>query len=161
MYDPMTVAFNIKSPFWHTDFTGHTYRTTLVTIWHVDPENTRGMCVRRSDDTCGWFTPPYSQEDHNRMHKLAKSQYTMIFDKQNALTEGKDYAYICYEPTAYDAIYWSWRAIKHSESKRRGWQYGKSLSPKELNYIYSLYANPVDNLRVSFSNVKDIETFVS
>lgn len=50
MHDPMTVAFEIKSPInrrseWFKDG----YRETLVTIWHVDPE-TDG-----SDDSCDWF----------------------------------------------------------------------------------------------------------
>lgn len=40
MHDPCTVAFDIRNP-----FTGR----TVVTIWHVDPENDG------SDDSCGWF----------------------------------------------------------------------------------------------------------
>ena len=51
MHDPMTVAFDVKSPFRGkpTHFWPKGYRNTLVTIWHVDPE--RGG----SDDSCGWF----------------------------------------------------------------------------------------------------------
>lgn len=50
MYDPMTVAHEIKSPFRQPDrglLKG--YRRTLVTIWHVDPE------TDDTDDSCGWF----------------------------------------------------------------------------------------------------------
>jgi hypothetical protein len=51
VHDPMTVAFDIKSPFksrpskrWPDG-----YRNTLATIWHVDPERDG------TDDSCGWF----------------------------------------------------------------------------------------------------------
>lgn len=45
MHDPMTVAFQIKSPFKNQKG----YRKIWITIWHVDPE-TDG-----TDDSCGWF----------------------------------------------------------------------------------------------------------
>lgn len=63
MYDPCTVAHEIKSPFRErpSSLFRKGYRPALVTIWHVDPEDARGMCVRRGDDTRGWFTPPYTQ----------------------------------------------------------------------------------------------------
>jgi hypothetical protein len=41
MYDPMTVAFEIKLPF-----------GKYITIWHVDPCKPGPW---RSDDSCGWF----------------------------------------------------------------------------------------------------------
>ena len=44
MHDPMTVAFEIKWPWWWMQ-----YRPPIVTIWHVDPERDG------SDDSCGWF----------------------------------------------------------------------------------------------------------
>lgn len=161
MHDPLTQAFDIKSPFRGrpSKFWPQGYRNSLVTIWHRDPENfCNGMVHRRDDDSCGWFTPPYTEEARDRILKLGTDQYSTIFNKQHATAEGKDYAYICYEATAYDAIYWTWRAIKHAESKRSGWQYGKPLTPAELDHIYSLDANPVDNLRVTVGGVKDAET---
>lgn len=45
MFDPMTVAFEIESPF--KNKFGN--RNTLITIWHVDP------CKDGTDDSCGWF----------------------------------------------------------------------------------------------------------
>lgn len=68
MHDPLSVAFDIKYP-WRKyrrsslrtsggDFMkefNRTYRSTFVTIWHKDPE------LRGSDDSCGWFTPPFSK----------------------------------------------------------------------------------------------------
>lgn len=51
MHDPMTVAFDIKSPFRGepTPFWPEGYRQTWITIWHVDPERDG------TDDSCGWF----------------------------------------------------------------------------------------------------------
>lgn len=50
MHDPMTVAFEIKSPLKKkSEFFPRGYRNTLVTIWHVDPEKDG------TDDSCGWF----------------------------------------------------------------------------------------------------------
>lgn len=45
MHDPLTVAFEIKSPFKNKDG----YRSSLITIWHKDP------CSDGTDDSCGWF----------------------------------------------------------------------------------------------------------
>lgn len=164
MHDPQTVAFDIKSPFRRKpdSFWPKGYRPTLITIWHVDPEDHRGKCGTRGDDSCGWFTPPFSPEDRDRMHKLAAQQYGQIFEKQRAIAEGKEYFRICFVPSVYDAIYWSWRAIKYHESKRHPWQYGRArnaLTASELEDIYSLASCPVDNLRLTFSDVKDGETF--
>ena len=43
MHDPKTVAFEIKNPFSKNKY------ESLLTIWHVDPENDG------TDDSCGWF----------------------------------------------------------------------------------------------------------
>lgn len=166
MHDPQTVAHEILYPWLRygrkaeTDFQRH-YRSPFITIWHVDPEDGRGKCGVRGDDTCGWFSPPYSEADSTRIRKLGESQYSQIYGKQWALAEKKDYARVCYEPTAYDAIYWAWRAIKHAERKGHGWQYGPkriALSAAELQQIFELYSSPVDNLRISVWEVKDAET---
>ncbi len=167
MHDPSTVAFDIKYP-WRSSHKSKMwpkgYRNTFITIWHVDPEDARGMCgIRRRDDTCGWFTPPYPQKDHDRIAKLAKQQYSHIWEKQNAITKGKDYARICFEPSVYDAIYWAWRAIKYSENGPGRWMYGEqrpALTPRELEEIYLLDSNPVNNLRMRVAGVKDEETCV-
>lgn len=50
MHDPMTLAWEIKSPFKRkSSMFPKGYRNTLVTIWHVDPE------TDHTDDSCGWF----------------------------------------------------------------------------------------------------------
>ena len=162
MYDPMTVAHEIKSPLrgkpsklWPKG-----YRKTLVTIWHVDPEkNRQGMCSRRGDDTCGWFTPPYSIADRDQVKKLAAQQYPQVFEKQMRTSEGASYARVCFEPDCHAAIYWSWRAIKHKFAPRGPWQYGKALTIAEKDAIYDLATCPVDNLQFTFKQVKDAESF--
>lgn len=52
MHDPMTVAHEIKSPFYRMTPFGTKYHKSLVTIWHVDPE------TDHTDDSCGWFIRP-------------------------------------------------------------------------------------------------------
>lgn len=163
MHDSQTVAHEIRYPWrkygrraknkWQ-----RTYRESFITILHVDPEDARGMCVRRADDTCGWHTPPYPPETRDRIQKLGEDQFRTIFSRRHATAEGADYAYVCYEPSTYDAIYWTWRAIAHQETKRGVWQYHPEPSRRELSYIYDLDANPVDNLRLCVRDVKDAET---
>lgn len=70
MHDPMTVAFEIRSPF--RDKSPGTlalfkkgYRRTLITIWHVDPERDG------TDDSCGWSRPRLSKDQRDRIKSLA------------------------------------------------------------------------------------------
>lgn len=51
MHDPMTVAFDIKSPFRGkpSQWSPKGYRETWITIWHVDPE------ADGTEDSCDWF----------------------------------------------------------------------------------------------------------
>lgn len=162
MYDPLTVAFEIKSPFRgeRSKLWPKGYRKTLVTIWHKDPERPgRG---HRTDDSCGWFSPPTTKDERERIRVLGERQWSELFSKRHQLAKGdpERYAYICYEPSAYDAVYWAWRAIKREDTKDV-WQYGKSgvgyLSPGEMETIYSLAACPVDNVRVTVAGIKNAE----
>lgn len=162
MYDPCTVAFDIKSPFRRAPdkFWPKGYRDTLVTIWHVDPEkNAPGMISRRGDDTCGWHTPPFSTADRDRVKRLVREQYSHIFEKQVRTAEGASYARVCFEPDVHSAVYWSWRSIKHEFDPRGPWQYGCRLTTAEKEAIYDLATCPVDNLQFTFKEVKDAETF--
>lgn len=60
MHDPMTVAFDIRWPwFWKK------YRPSAITIWHVDPESDG------SDDSCGWGFPRLSKSQRSRLEHLA------------------------------------------------------------------------------------------
>lgn len=154
MYDPSTVAHEIRLP-----WPGRIYGLPIITVWHEDPEKSgRG---NRGDDSCGWFRPPTTKEERATIEKLALRQYTSIFERQCAEREGKDYASVCFVPTAYDAVYWSWRAIKFSKAK--GWQYGdrrNALTPEELQAIYLLSANPMDNIRSTVAAIKSADNFV-
>ena len=58
MHDPMTLAFEIRAPWpwpkrkrWASDAG---VRPLLVTIWHVDPENSYPGQAR-DDDSCDWW----------------------------------------------------------------------------------------------------------
>lgn len=160
MHDPSTVAFDIKYP-WRqapSKFWPKGYRSTFITIWHEDPLNFKGKCGCRDDDSCGWFRPPFTAEQGERIKKLGRSQYSTLFGKQKATAEGASYAYLSYEPNAYDAIYWAWRAINHAEKKQGVWQYGTHLTRRELQEIFELSSSPVDNFRHSVSEIVDEET---
>jgi hypothetical protein len=155
MHDPKTVAHEIYLGPKRTR-KGH-YRTPLITIWHVDPEKNSLGC--RDDDSCGWFSPPYTQAEEAEIKKLAKNQYSQIMARQVAIHEGKSYASVCYNQDIYGAIYWSWRALKAMGKK--GWQYGKPLSAKELDLIYNLATNPVDNFQShKITNYQQFEFFL-
>lgn len=69
MHDPMTVAFEIKSPIRQPDkHFPDGWRNTLVTIWHVDPES------NGSDDSCGFSIPHLSKRQVERLKSFAWSE---------------------------------------------------------------------------------------
>jgi hypothetical protein len=153
MHDPMTVAHEIKWPF--KDKNG--FKPSIITIWHVDPETNVLGC--RDDDSCGWFSPPYTEQDAEKVRQLAKDQYGQLFARKEALREEKEYASVCYNQDIYGAIYWSWRALKALGKK--GWQYGKPPSIRELDAIYCLATNPVDNLQGrKINNIEEYTNFL-
>lgn len=155
MHDPMTVAFEIKRP-WPQGRSGlgagRRYFSPLVTIWHVDPESDG------SDDSCGWSRPKSDAKHIERIRKLGEQQYYDLFGKRRATIEGKDYAYLCFEPSTYEAVYWAWRAIKFQG--RKGWRFGEGrnvLSAAELQEIQELASNPVDNIQHTVATVASAE----
>lgn len=171
MHDPMTVAHEIRFP-WRSDRRPRQlgesdgsyafrrrYRESFITIWHVDPEDHSVRQGRRDDDSCGWFTPPTTPEERDRIRKLGESEWSSIFGRRAAMAEGKSYAYVAFAPTTHDAIYWAWRRIKYEN--RKGWNFGDrrvALSRAEEQAIYSLASNPVDNLQTTVAHVKDAES---
>ena len=70
MHDPMTQAWRIC--FWYrwSDLgkTRWRYWVPFITIWHKDPEK------RGSDDSCGWFTPPFSDTTREIVKSLADEE---------------------------------------------------------------------------------------
>ncbi|WP_165358816.1 hypothetical protein [Spirosoma sordidisoli] len=162
MHDPKTVAFEIRYPFKNKSG----YRSSFITIWHNDPLNFRfpdgtRKQGRRSDDSCGWSTPMYHEQEWADLKKVAIHQYSELFARQVAEKEGKDYAYICNQPeSTYEIVYWIWRAIKAHGKK--GWQYGRRrnfLSAAELEFIMVLATAPGDNFK-QHHKPHDEESFV-
>lgn len=169
MYDPCTMAFQIRYPwkkYSKKEARGsfeRNYRESFITVWHVDPERREDKIYSRGDDTCGWHTPNPSKQEWDDVKKLGEEQYTRIFERQHHEKEGASYAYICNMPTAFEAVYWSWRAIqryKKFSKEKVIWQYGVDLSYSEMQAIICLASNPNDNLKHLCANVKDAETFV-
>lgn len=67
MHDPLTVAWEIRAPWFKQDkhFPKGRYHPSLVTIWHVDPE------ADGSDDSCGWSRPRLTAEQRKTVRALA------------------------------------------------------------------------------------------
>lgn len=76
MYDPNTVAYEIRSPFRDKPdkLFPKGYRHSLVTIWHVDPE------CDGTDDSCGWFLRGrhLSAKDKKLAHDLINDEHDNI-----------------------------------------------------------------------------------
>lgn len=71
MHDPTTQAFVIRFPWFHTSKMGKTtyrYWEPFITIWHHDPEK------GGSDDSCGWFTPPFKEWEKELVKFLAQDE---------------------------------------------------------------------------------------
>lgn len=152
MHDPKTVAFEIYlGP--KKNKSGR-YRKPFVTIWHNDPE------IDGTDDSCRWAFPKVTKEEKEWLQNVAEDQYGQIFARTVALIENKSYAYICYNQDTYGVIYWMWRHFNRTINKAV-WQYGKPLSNKELQYVYQLATDPVDNFQNQpITNVKEFEEFI-
>lgn len=149
MHDPMTVAHEIYLGPKKTK--SGNYRSPLITIWHVDPE-TDG-----TDDSCGYSRVRLTKGDRDYIKKVAKDQYGQLYARKEALREEKSYAHICYNQDIYGAIYWLWR---HFDRGKVLWQYGKPLSLKDLQYVYQLATNPVDNFQsYKNNNLQEFEEF--
>lgn len=168
MHDPSSLAFEIKSLFRRekSKFFPKGYRPTIISIWHEDPLDFAGKCGCRSDDSCGWFTPPMLSADRELWEKRAAYEYTVLFAKQDAVAKGESYARVCYHPeTTYDAVYWIWRSIRHEHLKNKWWyrtlwRYSSAPNAAELEYIQNLASNPVDNLQFRFQHeITNAETF--
>jgi hypothetical protein len=123
MYDPKTVAFDIRNPFLRNKWGD---RPLLITIWHVDPESDN------SDDSCDWFGGRLTGEEVSRIQKLAKSEHGFYFDYDLIAIKGAD---------PFTVICAAWRSVKHELYKDRRY------SHKDLEAIVKLATNPGDNLR--------------
>jgi hypothetical protein len=70
MHDPNTQAFVIPWRYRTMSLGGKPWRywVPLVTIWHKDPER------RGNDDSCGWFTPPFTEWQRELVKILAQDE---------------------------------------------------------------------------------------
>lgn len=162
MHDPMTVAFEIKYP-WRKypkgdKFWPDGYRETFITVWHVDPERNSYARGLRGDDSCGWFTPPTTQEDRDAIRALGEAQWSTLFQRRWRAATHREYVEYGFEPTPFEAVYWAWRAIKFRGG--RGWQYGDrrlAISRREEESIRLLASNPVDNIQHTVEHMSSAE----
>lgn len=125
MHDPMTLAFSIKWPFGR--------KTTLVDIWHVDPEK------GGSDDSCGWSYVRAASELIAKARKLGQEDQVFITGKHG------------YAMEPLELLLEVWQTIGgqlFKRSRRRG----RGISHRELVYIMNLANSPADNLRHSCSS---------
>lgn len=151
MHDPMTVAHEIYMG--RKKKKSGRYRSPLITIWHVDPE-TDG-----TDDSCGYSRYKLTKADREYIKSVAKDQFSQLYARKEALREEKSYAYVCYNQDIYGAIYWLWRRFAKGKAR---WQYGKSLPLRDLQYVYQLATNPVDNFQSYKNNtIEEFEEFTS
>jgi hypothetical protein len=150
MHDPMTVAHEIYLGNKRKK-NGH-YRSPLITIWHADPESDG------TDDSCGYTRPKLTDTQIAYTKKIAKDQFDQLYARKAAIAEGKDYAHVCYNQDIYGTIYWLWRCFSKGKEV---WQYGKPMSNHDLQYVYQLATNPIDNFQNYKNNtLEEFETFV-
>jgi hypothetical protein len=157
MHDPMTVAFNIKFPWYHTTkLRKSTYRywEDFITVWHVDPE--RGG----SDDSCGWCAPPLTNTDRKVLATLvAADAYEKTFSSASVWRQSvilnPEYRYFqlaAGNSLALVACAWLLVAKEKAHLTGRdhgGWRKLSQLSTREWWNVVQLSLYPPDNLRAS------------
>ena len=95
MHDPMTVAFEIRYP-WRAyknprNDWERTYRSSAITIWHVDPEKDG------SDDSCDWFGRNLTNQEIEEADRLIDNDFDNLrtffstFIPQNCPKHGSDH----------------------------------------------------------------------
>ena len=145
MHDPMTQAFQIKSPVpWGRRYDGRRNYPALITIWHNDPE-TDG-----TDDSCGWFC----RARHGNKEKLKRierefefacfSEHSGYFDKDG---------HPRYSPMAITFGLFKWASYVHFGTWRRADRFVRS----HLADIMFFAENPVDSLFNAITNQYGVE----
>lgn len=155
MHDPMTVAFEIKSPIKVSNKTHVSkcfpegYRNTLVTIWHVDPEK------NGSDDSCGWFKRPRhgNQEHYSRIQR----EFEYDWDKHSTYEDGRTMFLGWFHPSGEPlysahaiALGFFWRAalIHFNGSQRKATRF----MVKHHHDIIWFAENPTDSMVDTIAN---------
>lgn len=149
MHDPMTVAWEIKSPIKRkSKLWPEGYRNTLVTIWHVDPEKDG------TDDSCGWFKRA-RHGDKSVVDKIVKA---FEFDWDRTFTSdgtGKTYPcgfflpsgkpFLSVQAIVLNLFYLAAGAY-FSNDGHRNWKKSRKWMQKNLFEILMFAENPVDSL---------------
>lgn len=139
MHDPNTVAFTIKLPFWRTSYFGNKpwrYFYDLAIIWHVDPEK------NGSDDSCGWFTPPFNKETTDIINWMAKSEVMNPW----YLTKSAKYND---DPVEVERLLFGAFIVMSDALQRRGVIWRKVSIEEAARWAALLTHNSDDNLRSS------------
>ena len=156
MHDPMTVAFTIKLPWYHTTKMGksdYRYWEDFITIWHVDPE-------KGGEDSCGWSTPPLTELDRKVLASLVASDaYEMTFSSGSVPEQGvvlnPEYNYHQLAPgNSLALVACAWLLIAKEKAHltghdHGGWRRLDRLSTREWWNVVQLALYPPDNLRAS------------
>lgn len=175
MYDPSTVAFDIKYP-WKAGSERFSYRPSFITIWHEDPE--KPGTGNRTDDSCGWFdrTPgpfadavSYVLKDKSFMHDVGLTLkrrkrvpypfYEGISEEQlygNRLSAGDAFALVVMIASELELRRW-W----NGQNGKRGacedvWLKTFTRKRSVTDFAAGLALHPLDNL----SHVEAAESMV-
>jgi hypothetical protein len=159
MHDPMTVAHEIKYP-WRGEkskMSPKGYRSTFITIWHVDPE--RGG----SDDSCGWFM----RARHGSKEVLEKIIKQFEFDWDRKFVSdgtGKTYFTGYFYPEDEGAgmpnmsvtavglnLFFIAAGIVFQSDGQSNWKKSRRWMQKNLFDIMLFIENPTDSLRDSIT----------
>lgn len=150
MHDPMTVA--------HEIFLGKkkrkngSYRTPLITIWHVDPQNDG------TDDSCGWFTR--DRHVNKELLKKVKSDFEFEF-KHNYWFNDAGYPIFSTMGTAlcmYSRAAWTYFIWKHNDnpSDKANRQYKKFMRKYLFDFLH-FAENSTDSLHSSITMKYGVE----
>lgn len=142
MHDPMTVAFDIKYPWWKTSEWGgqkRKERDTFITIWHVDPEKDG------TDDSCGWFCRS-RHGDKKVLETIKRELQSSLFGQYSGfLTQsGK----LQFSPLSTTLHVFRVAAYQHYKNWRKVDRFIDNQLPKLINFA----ENPVDSIYDSITN---------
>lgn len=155
MYDPSTVAWEIKSPFRKvlceaTEYRPRQYyRSVLVTMWHVDPCKGPG-----GDDSCGWF----KRAHHGDKKVLARIEKAIEFDWDRTFTShSSGHTYNCglFKPDGHPNLsvigitldlFFSAISAYYNADGRSNWKKSRRWMQRHLFDLMHFAENPTDSL---------------
>jgi len=132
----MTVAFELKYPWrkYGRRAKGkfmQEYRSTWMTVWHVDPE------VGGDDDSCGWGYVRVSKEDRAWVEQEVARKWRHWFSADYGAINIRGAGHI-------EIIYQAYATVRRRVDGTPQWRF---LSSRELLRVIQLASNPMDNIR--------------